>query len=353
MLKIIQLVTACVGAIVCKLAILDRRIVRSYDSDLKKVLTDKYGILSLGKDQVKPLLEELEVLISFLQKVNMQKKDLSEEVEHVVSLIDEAQFIINLSVAGGTPVWYCQVVFFNVIEEIRLIKAHDLLENCHDRMIILNGVQLPLGRKVPAPVMTDEIKAKDDNDLAQVRYERPGWIQSYYDKNLELAYLDQLESLKIVYNGSGCPCGISFPSTLKKLTLSNFRLPWKYIEVIRQLSNLEVLKLLSRSFDGKIWEMDAEADFPNLKYLKLVNLNLAKWNAYSDCFPSLEQLVVHSCSNLEEIPSSFGESDTLQMIDMKWCSRSAANSAVKIYNQQVEELGNKEFKVFKTDRVSF
>ncbi|CAI9112369.1 OLC1v1012815C1 [Oldenlandia corymbosa var. corymbosa] len=647
-------------------------------ADLKKVLTDKYDILSLEKDQVEPLLEELEVLISFLQDVNRQKKDLSEQEQRVVSLIHEAEYIISLFVAGDTPVWYYQTVIFNIIEEIRLIKAH-LLECC---------VQPPLGRKAPearnletdevvvgfndhAKVIvgklttgssqrhivsiigmgglgkttlakkvygditilhhfeirawcsvsqvyrkrqllldilesfgqvTDEIKAKDENDLAQILYQRlkgkrylividdiwsikpwsdlqislpndnrgsrilftsrveevvkdigerepyilpslsdsgswdllekklfpggscpehlqevelcgqrlhsllllstgdsdrhfkdfssicqnlkilrvldleqmtidtrffngiesmfclnylavggnidsipssiaqlwnleslivkatkgtvevprtlwsmqrlryvqvhprarfnipdnefenpvvlhnlvafslptfivrteaekvlkrlirvkklrfilgPGWTQSYYDKNLELAYLDQLESLKIVYNGSGSPCGISFPSTLKKLTLSNFRLPWKYIEVIRQLSNLEVLKLLSRSFDGKIWEMDAEADFPNLKYLKLVNLNLAKWNAYSDCFPSLEQLVVHSCSNLEEIPSSFGESDTLQMIDMKWCSRSAANSAVKIYNQQVEELGNKEFKVFKTDRVSF
>ncbi|CAI9112368.1 OLC1v1012814C1 [Oldenlandia corymbosa var. corymbosa] len=108
-------------------------------ADLKKVLTDKYVILSLEKDQVEPLLEELEVLISSFRDVNMQKKDLLEEEQHVVSLIHEAEYIINIFVAGDISIWYYQTVIFNIIEEIRLIKAH-LLECC---------VQPPLGRKAP------------------------------------------------------------------------------------------------------------------------------------------------------------------------------------------------------------
>lgn len=157
-------------------------------------------------------------------------------------------------------------------------------------------------------------------------------------------FLDQLESLKIFYHGSNFyPCDFSFPLNLKKLTLSKFRLPWEYISAIGRLPNLEVLKLLFKAFEGQTWDA-TEGEFCNLKYLKLDNLDIANWNASSDHFPKLKQLVLQRCKNLEEVPSCFGDIYTLEMIEVYWCSPSAANSVTIIEEQQLE-MGNEEFKV--------
>ncbi|CDP08019.1 unnamed protein product [Coffea canephora] len=149
--------------------------------------------------------------------------------------------------------------------------------------------------------------------------------------------LTHLESLKIFYYGSPLNNGeFSLPLNLKKLTLSNFRLPWSHISTIGRLPNLKVLKLLSGAFEGKIW--DVEEEFQNLKFLRLDNLNIAQWNASCDDFPKLERLVLQNCKDLEEIPEDFGNIYTLGMIEVHWCGRSAEESAKKIE----EEYGDIE-----------
>ncbi|KAL2559334.1 putative late blight resistance protein-like protein R1B-16 [Forsythia ovata] len=162
-----------------------------------------------------------------------------------------------------------------------------------------------------------------------------------------LDFLNQLESLKISYYGKvRNPCKFMFPSNLKKLTLTKFRLPWNEISQIGRLPNLEVLKLLFKSFEGKRWDMKDEKDeeFLNLKYLKLDNLDIAQWNASSDHFPCLERLVLLRCKQLEELPSCLGDVPTLQVIEMQWCNHSAAESARQIQENQ-KDIGNEDFKV--------
>nr|XP_016499485.1 PREDICTED: putative late blight resistance protein homolog R1B-14 [Nicotiana tabacum]XP_016499486.1 PREDICTED: putative late blight resistance protein homolog R1B-14 [Nicotiana tabacum]XP_016499487.1 PREDICTED: putative late blight resistance protein homolog R1B-14 [Nicotiana tabacum]XP_016499488.1 PREDICTED: putative late blight resistance protein homolog R1B-14 [Nicotiana tabacum]XP_016499489.1 PREDICTED: putative late blight resistance protein homolog R1B-14 [Nicotiana tabacum]XP_0164994 len=67
-----------------------------------------------------------------------------------------------------------------------------------------------------------------------------------------LDFLNQLESLNVIYQGRVLlPCEFNFPSNLKKLTLSKFRLPWIEISAISALPNLEILKLLSKAFEGE------------------------------------------------------------------------------------------------------
>ncbi|XP_059310693.1 putative late blight resistance protein homolog R1B-17 [Lycium ferocissimum] len=69
-----------------------------------------------------------------------------------------------------------------------------------------------------------------------------------------LDFLNQLESLKVLYDGTILsPCKFSFPSNLKKLTLSKFRLPWSEICA---LENLEVLKLAFKAFEGDQWDVN-------------------------------------------------------------------------------------------------
>nr|GMD13578.1 putative late blight resistance protein homolog R1A-4 [Ipomoea batatas] len=162
-----------------------------------------------------------------------------------------------------------------------------------------------------------------------------------------LDFLAQLESLKVFYCGHQVlhPCEFNFPSNLKKLTLSNFRLPWCEIsKIAKSLPNLEVLYLKFRACNDKRWEVGYE-EFPKLKILKLDRLNIEKWEAPEDAFPRLQRLVLQKCKHLEEIPESMDFMDTLQTIDVHWCTHSAVNSAIRIWKNQHDELGNDGFKV--------
>ncbi|KAL3504653.1 hypothetical protein ACH5RR_034494 [Cinchona calisaya] len=159
-----------------------------------------------------------------------------------------------------------------------------------------------------------------------------------------LDFLKELQSLKVFFLGKTLyPCKFCFPSHLKKLSMSNSRLPWDEISYIGQLPNLEVLKLLNKAFEGQEWEMK-EGEFKKLKFLKLDSLDIELWNASSDHIPSLVQLLVISCQQLEELPSSFGEIPTLQLIEMKWCSSSATDSVKHILEEQ-HDMSNNQLNV--------
>ncbi|XP_075081870.1 putative late blight resistance protein homolog R1A-3 [Nicotiana tabacum] len=160
-----------------------------------------------------------------------------------------------------------------------------------------------------------------------------------------LDFLNQLESLNVIYQGGVLqPCEFNFPSNLKKLTLSKFQLPWIEISAIAALPNLEILKLLSKAFEGEEWNASDE-EFPKLKYLKLGNLNITHWNISDDAFPSLEHIVLQTCKQLIEIPSEFGDSCSLQKIEVILCGDSVSQSVRKIEEIQCEEMANSKFKV--------
>ncbi|KAK4357511.1 hypothetical protein RND71_023121 [Anisodus tanguticus] len=136
-----------------------------------------------------------------------------------------------------------------------------------------------------------------------------------------LEFLSHLESLKLVSNSypSQLPHVFSFSTTLRELTLSNFRLPWSQISTIGELPNLETLKLLLRAFEGDEWEVKY-LEFPKLKYLELDDLNIVEWFVPDDAFPMLERLVLTKCKRFEKIPSPFEEALCLKSIEVNWCS---------------------------------
>lgn len=154
----------------------------------------------------------------------------------------------------------------------------------------------------------------------------------------------QLESLNARYHGGvEYPCEFDLPWSLKKLTLSQFHLQWNVISSFQKLPNLEVLKLLNAAVEGDLWDM-GDGEFPKLKFLKLGSLNIKLWNASSDNFPCLEQLVLERCEELVEIPSSLADVCSLGSIVVRWCSRDAAKSAKQIQEEQTD-AGNELLKV--------
>ncbi|XP_022871219.1 putative late blight resistance protein homolog R1B-14 [Olea europaea var. sylvestris] len=163
--------------------------------------------------------------------------------------------------------------------------------------------------------------------------------------NYSFDSLKQLESLRLQSN-VGVPSSslITPPLNLKYLTLVNVHVSPKQMETIGRLEYLEVLKLQHVAFEGEQWDTN-EGEFPQLKFLKLYDVQLAEWNALGDNFPTIQRLVLQNCYNLKNgIPPSFGGILTLQMIEVHWCTKAVELSTKQILEEQLD-VGNEEFKV--------
>ncbi|KAI3470795.1 hypothetical protein Pfo_027458 [Paulownia fortunei] len=166
-----------------------------------------------------------------------------------------------------------------------------------------------------------------------------------------LVYLHQLETLRCHFRTTRLHLSsrkpdlpdLTFPSKLKKLTLCGWKIPSEYMTIIGSLHNLEILKLRFCSLHDPEWELH-EGEFSRLKVLLLENMNLVRWRAETDHFPNLECLIIEHCDKLEEIPSSFGDIPTLQLIKLLNCSSSSKDSAKQILEDQ-QSLGNDGLKV--------
>ncbi|KAL2531489.1 putative disease resistance RPP13-like protein 3 [Abeliophyllum distichum] len=169
-----------------------------------------------------------------------------------------------------------------------------------------------------------------------------------YSLNYSFNFLNQLESLKLrseaAYTLSSL---ISLPLNLKQLTLVDSLISLEQMEIIGKLKYLEVLKLEYVSFEGIQWDT-SEGEFPQLKFLKLGQVQIAEWNTSRDHFPRLERLILQSCIRLKMIPPSLGDISTLQMIEVYGCAEAIIKSAKKIQEEQ-EENGNEELQVIISD----
>ncbi|XP_016473027.1 putative late blight resistance protein homolog R1A-10 [Nicotiana tabacum] len=158
---------------------------------------------------------------------------------------------------------------------------------------------------------------------------------------------NQLQSLEISF-----PIGFSksigwfksvFPLNLKVLSLAGILLTEEIVSSIAALQKLETLKLFFIHFtDNPQWDV-TKHEFNALKYLKLEQVDMNQWDSSETSFPELEKLVIKDCEQLEEIPSSFADIETLRLIKMVNCSKSAGDSAQSIkkdveYTQGYERL---------------
>ncbi|KAM3266959.1 hypothetical protein P3L10_003954 [Capsicum annuum] len=134
-----------------------------------------------------------------------------------------------------------------------------------------------------------------------------------------------------------------FLPNLKQLRLRFTSLAWEDMVVLANLPNLEVLKAHC-GFIGTDWRLNENVVFQRLKYLRLEWEDLERWEAASDNFLMLEQLVLAMLFRLEEIPQSIGEIMTLKLIQIEYCGSTVETSAKKIQQEQ-ESWGNDELQV--------
>ncbi|KAL2516383.1 putative disease resistance RPP13-like protein 3 [Forsythia ovata] len=167
-------------------------------------------------------------------------------------------------------------------------------------------------------------------------------LKCFLEEFLDLSFLNRLESLRLSLPFKYVTHLISFPLNLRILTLVAVFMSRERAKVIGRLPNLVVLKLKQFCrFEGSQWNT-TEGEFQQLKVLKLSLVRVTEWNASSDSFPRLEQLVLKNC-NLE-IPSNFGDIPTLKMIGVHYCKQSVVESAMQIQKEQ-REMGYEEVQV--------
>ncbi|KAI3795545.1 hypothetical protein L1987_38200 [Smallanthus sonchifolius] len=167
---------------------------------------------------------------------------------------------------------------------------------------------------------------------------------TYLDEENNFKSLTYLEKLSL----NGCvKKHITFPTTLKTLTLRNCGLPWSEMSIIQSLPNLHVLKPKENAFKGSCWNT-YEQEFQQLKFLRLESLNINLWEAYNTSFTCLRQLEIIHCHYLDEIPLEIGEIPTLELIIIEDCKYSVGESVRKIQEEQLDE-GNYDLKIDHVD----
>ncbi|PHT61014.1 hypothetical protein T459_35136 [Capsicum annuum] len=106
-----------------------------------------------------------------------------------------------------------------------------------------------------------------------------------------LVHLQQLETLSLIYCFSRfLPASAkAFPATLKKLKLKRNFLRWSYMDIIDELPNLEVLKLMHDACLGEEWYPNVRG-FTRLKFLLIKGNRLKHWKSQMTIFLSLSAL---------------------------------------------------------------
>ncbi|KAL2465032.1 Disease resistance protein RPP13 [Abeliophyllum distichum] len=159
----------------------------------------------------------------------------------------------------------------------------------------------------------------------------------YYCRN-NLVHLRKLESLKWINFGYSFLMNLSFPTSLKKLTLVEGGFSREDISIVGSLPNLQVLKLRSTAFFSQVWITNAR-EFLQLKYLLLENIALEGWRVDRTCFPKLESLVLKDCYDFVEIPDEIREIPTIRSIEFNgWVVQFNFSMVMAIGNDGPEDL---------------
>ncbi|CAI9112964.1 OLC1v1013479C1 [Oldenlandia corymbosa var. corymbosa] len=151
--------------------------------------------------------------------------------------------------------------------------------------------------------------------------------------------LNQLESLDVYHEKSDkLKVEFSFPTTLKRLSLRQFKFSGSMLSSIGKLPNLEYLKLHGVKFQGNRWRME-DKQFSKLRILKLFWCwELQRWSGSDDQLGCLEKLELFSCYHLEKIPSCLKTIQMLQTIKATSCSLTMASASIPVKFCRTEQI---------------
>ncbi|KAH0660657.1 hypothetical protein KY285_027552 [Solanum tuberosum] len=133
-----------------------------------------------------------------------------------------------------------------------------------------------------------------------------------------------------------------FPSNLRQLHLASYFLTEEMVLSIARLKKLEILTLKGgvrlMIFQSFCWDV-TNLEFPALKYLTLLGMQMDEWKASEESFPVLEELSIVDGYTFKEIPPSFVDIPTLRLIKLSDCAKSLRVSALNIKKEIEENTG--------------
>ncbi|MCD7473063.1 hypothetical protein HAX54_014648 [Datura stramonium] len=162
-----------------------------------------------------------------------------------------------------------------------------------------------------------------------------------------LDVLNELEKLRMhVSSDSVSEYTHGFPSSLKKLDLRGVSLTSDSLSRIARLPNLQKLCLTNTIIQREKEEWNMEGlTFEKLKSLKLDYMSFSEWQVTADeSFPVLEELKIIDCTELIEIPESFGDIASLKSISVLGCPQ-LKQSVLKIKECVAEMTGEDKLEV--------
>ncbi|KAH0674627.1 hypothetical protein KY284_025714, partial [Solanum tuberosum] len=161
-----------------------------------------------------------------------------------------------------------------------------------------------------------------------------------------LDFLNELEQLNLSdSSGSFSEYTHGFPLSLKIMRLQYLSLTSDTLSRIARLTNLEELIIAGTIIEEeKEWNME-DVTFQNLKSLKLDFVIFSEWQVDAEkSFPVLKMLHIQDCFKLMEIPDSFGDIASLELIKV-WDCPQLEESIFKIKEYVEEMTGEDKLKV--------
>ncbi|KAL3508898.1 hypothetical protein ACH5RR_028299 [Cinchona calisaya] len=242
-----------------------------------------------------------------------------------------ARYHLEMSKLRHLQVKFWKISFYLPSENLESTSDLENLDTCSTLLISLDQVENIIG-KIP-----------NVRDL-KIRLSKAEESSGYCN----MSPLQSLESLEV----SSLPPNnveFSFPPTLKELVLEGLRLSWSKIQLIGELPNLEVLKLLYQSFMGERWDL-TDGGFIKLRFLSLVSLDIVEWTDTSCDDPStcLQKLLFTKVFELKTVRSCLEHIYNLEEIMVKqWTN--AVKSLVKKIEEEQKCCGNENLKIIIID----
>ncbi|XP_011071886.1 uncharacterized protein LOC105157233 [Sesamum indicum] len=307
--------------------------------------------LHLDSNQVQTLHQKVQFLLEFLEvdsgRISQETEDLARQI---AILADEAEDVIDLHVVyqlgeGSRDKSQDMAALSSSYQDIH--KVIQKIDSIMNELGMIRKESTDVSKQQPVVSVPDSSSTAFtssgksstivgfDEHLVRVMNELTG-----YERDLQIIPIIGMGGIEI-----NVSLNITFPTSLKKLTLSNCCIPWEEMTVFGSvLPNLEKLKLYHSACKGSEWS-PVEGQFPRLKVLIIWNNILVRWRAESIHFPNLERLHLSSMQCLEEIPSGIGDIPTLLSIDLYDCSDSCVNSAKQILEEQ-QSFGNETLQLY-------
>nr|GMD26704.1 putative late blight resistance protein homolog R1B-14 [Ipomoea batatas] len=231
------------------------------------------------------------------------------------------------------------------LAKIRHIIANAQLQfptppNCRDKCEELQTLS-PISPKSCTEAILEKmpnlLKLGVRGDLVELLESKGGL---YLFDNVRKLY--NLQNLKLVHepaNDQGSTIRNfpdKFPSKIRKLTLSNTSIDWKYISALGSLNELEVLKLKESAVKGDYWELNNTTVFMSLRFLHIGRTDLVRWTCEKNSFPALNKLCLSHCTSLEAVPLAFKDVKSLKVMEL-FCTNKKAAASAKIIQREKQD----------------